>query len=483
MNVRTILWLIGVVLTVVALSEVLPLGLALALGEPWLPFASSVGAGLVLAALLILPLRRTEHSLDHRSAFIAVTASWVSACVLGAAPLFQHPDLGLSAVDALFESVSGFSTTGGTVLSGLDGLARSVLLWRSLMQWLGGMGMVLLGIAVLPLLGLGGMQLFKAEAPGPTKDKITPRIAETARILWILYLGLTVANATLLYFGGLTPFDAVCHAMTTVATGGFSTHDASFGYWDSGYVHLVTTVFMLLGGMSFAILHRALTQGVQWGEHPELRLYLAIFALAAVVLAVDLRFSQADSYGTAAAAIEHGAFQAASILTSTGFTTRDFGLWPPLSHAVLLALFFVGGMAGSTSGGVKVIRVLIMMRLAFSQFFSLVHPRGVGAIKLAGRPVDASIVLGVLGFIAMWMLLLLLGTAALAYLGSDVFTSFSAAAVMLGNIGPGLGGVGPSHTYAPFPPAAKLVMCGLMLLGRLEIYTALVILTPSFWRR
>ena len=483
MSVRTILWLIGVVLAVVAFCEVPPFALAVALDEPALPFATSIGLGLALAALLILPLRRTEHSLDHRSAFIAVTGAWLSACALGAVPLFLHPSLGLPVVDALFESTSGFSTTGATVLSGLDGAARSVLLWRSLMQWLGGMGMVLLGVAVLPVLGLGGMQLFKAEAPGPTKDKITPRIAETARILWTLYLGLTVANAALLYLGGLSLFDAICHAMTTVATGGFSTHDASFGYWDSGFVHLVTTVFMLLGGMSFAVLHRALTQGVRWGEHPELRLYLAIFVLAAVVLAVDLRFGDPESYGTAAAAIEHGVFQAASILTSSGFTTRDFDAWPPLSHAVLLALFFVGGMAGSTSGGVKVIRILITARVAFSQFFRLVHPRGVGAIKLAGRAVEDAIVLSVLGFIAMWMLLLLAGTAVLSSLGSDVFTSFSAAAVTLGNIGPGFAGVGPSQGFAAFPPAAKLTMSGLMILGRLEIYTALVILTPSFWRR
>lgn len=483
MSPRTILWLVGWVLGFVALFEAIALGLALARGEPWLPFASAVAVGLGLAAILLRPARDAEHALDHRSAFIAVTLSWVSACALGAAPLFAHPALGLSAVDAFFEAASGFSTTGASVLSGLDSLPWSVLLWRSLTQWLGGMGMVLLGVAVFPVLGLGGMQLFKAEAPGPTKDKLTPRIAETARILWVLYVGVTLADAILLYVGGMTPFDAICHAMTTVSTGGFSTHDASFGHFDSGFIHMVTSVFMLIGGMSFAILHRALTQGINWSEHPELRMYLAVFATAAVLISLDLRFGAGPEYRTMARALEHGIFQAASILTTTGFATRDFDLWPPLSHAVLLSLFFVGGMAGSTGGGVKVIRVLLLMRVAFSQFFRLVHPRGVGAIKLAGATVDDAIVVSVVGFVGMWLLILLLGTGLISYLGSDVFTAFSAASVSLANIGPGFGSVGPSHTFAPLAPAAKLVMAALMILGRLEIYTALVILSPSFWRR
>jgi trk system potassium uptake protein TrkH len=483
MRVRTILWLVGIVVGAVALSQTLALGVALALGEPWLPFANTIAAGLALAALCILPTRGSTLSLDHRSAFLAVTLSWMAACILGAGPFFHHPALGLSALDSLFESVSGFTTTGATVLSGLDGAPRSVLLWRSLSQWLGGMGIVLLGVAVFPILGLGGMQLYRAEAPGPTKDKITPRIAETAKLLWTLYLGLTLAEAGLLWLGGMTPFDSICHSMSTISTGGFSTHDASLGHFDSGFIHLVTAGFMLLGGMSFAILHRGLTRGISWSESPELRLYLGLFGIATLLLAADFRLGSPAQFPSSAEALEHAAFQAASILTTTGFTTRDFDLWPPLSHAVLLALFFVGGMAGSTGGGIKVIRVLLTVKLAFGHFFRLVHPRGFSAIKLANRTVEESVILGVVGFVGMWFVLLLVGTALIAAFGSDVFTSFSAAAVTLGNIGPGFGGVGPSHVYAHLSPGAKLIMVALMILGRLEIYTALVILTPGFWRR
>jgi trk system potassium uptake protein TrkH len=483
MNFRTIFWLVGIVSGAVAVSQMLVLAVAVALGEPWFPFANTIGAGLALAALSILPARRYKLGLDHRSAFLAVTLSWTAACILGAGPYLHHPALELKAVDALFESVSGFTTTGATVLSGLDAMPRSLLLWRSLTQWLGGMGIVLLGVAVFPILGLGGMQLYRAEAPGPTKDKITPRIAETAKLLWVLYLGLTLVCAALLWIGGMTLFDAICHAMCAIATAGFSPHDASLGYFDSGFIHLVVTGAMLVGGMSFAVLHRALTRGISWRDSPELRLYLGIFAVATLLLAVDLRLSMPEEFASGAEALEHAAFQAASILTTTGFTTRDFALWPPLAHAVILALFFVGGMAGSTSGGIKVIRVLLTAKVAVAQFFRLVHPHGFGAIKLGSRTVDDGVILGVVGFVGIWLMLLFVGTAAIAAFGSDVFTSFSAAACTLGNIGPGLAGVSHANGYADFSPAAKLTMVALMLLGRLEIYTALVILTPRFWRR
>ncbi len=482
MNVRTILWLVGVVLSAVALAQTASLVTAVALGEPWRPFAVAVGLGAALGAMCLAPARGVQLSLDHRSAFMAVTLAWASACLLGAVPLLDNESLQISAVNALFEATSGFTTTGATVLSGLDGLPRSVLLWRSLSQWMGGLGMVLLGIAVFPILGLGGMQLFKAEAPGPTKDKLTPRIAETAKLLWVLYLGLTVIDSGLLYLGGMSPFDAVCHAMTTISTAGFSTHDTSLGFYDSGYINVVTSIFMLLGGTSFAILHASLTRGIRWADHPELRLYFGIFLLVVLLITLDLRFGSGGAYPNTAEALGHAAFQTASILSTTGYSTQNFDAWPPLSHAVILCLWFVGSMAGSTGGGIKVIRVLVLVRLAFSQFFRLVHPHGYRTIKLGGTTVDDEVMLSVLGFIGMWIVVLGLGTALLCLLGSDLYTGFSAAAVTLGNIGPGFGGVGPATTYDHFEPAAKLVMIGLMILGRLEIYTVLVILTPGFWR-
>jgi len=482
MNLRMALWVVGIVVGAVASAQVPCALLALALDEPLLPFVTSIASGLALALALSVGARRESSLLDHRSAFLAVTLGWVAACAVGAIPLALHPAVGLHAFGAFFESTSGFTTTGATLLSDLDALPRSILLWRSLCHWLGGMGMVLLGIAVLPVLGVGGMQLFKAESPGPTKDKLTPRIAETAKVLWILYLGITVADALLLFVSGMDPFDAICHAMATVSTGGFSTHDASLGHYDSSAIAVITTLFMLLGGASFVVLHRALTAGLQWGQNVELRAYVGIFVATALLLTVDLRVNMASEYPTVGSAAQHAAFQAASILTTTGFSTRDFDLWPFLSHSLLLGLFFVGGMAGSTGGGIKVIRLVLMVKLALSQFFRLVHPRGVVSIKLGSRTIDDQIVLGVLGFIAMWFLLLGAGTVLLALLGADLMTAGSAAAVTLGNIGPGFGGVGPTHTYAAFDGVSELLMSGLMILGRLEIFAVLVIFTPGFWR-
>jgi trk system potassium uptake protein TrkH len=483
MNLRTIGWLVGLLLNLVSGALLAPLVTALVLAEPWLPFAIAIAAGVGAGTVLLSVLRSAERSLNHRSAFLAVTLAWVAACVLGSVPFLLHPALQLSVTSALFESVAGFTTTGATVLSGLDALPRSVLLWRSLSQWLGGMGMVLLGVAVLPMLGVGGMSLYKAEAPGLSKDKITPRIAETAKLLWLLYVGVSVISVVLLYLGGMTLFDAVCHTLAGISTGGFSTHSTSLAHYDSAYIHSVITLLMLTGGMSFAILHRALTQGISWSEHPELRLYIGIFVLATLLIALDLRTSMPDQFASASDSLEHAAFQAASILTTTGYTSWDFAAWPAFSQAILFTLFFVGGMAGSTGGGVKVIRVLLMGRFAFAQFFRLVHPHGFSAMKLGTRTVEEAVLQGVAGFIGMWIILLLVGAVLIAMSGVEPFTSLNAVAVSLGNIGPGLGGVGPSHSWETFTPPAKLTLAAFMILGRLEIYTVLVILTPGFWRR
>ncbi len=394
----------------------------------------------------------------------------------------SHLGTDLGIVDALFESISGFTTTGATVLSDLDELPTSLLLWRSMMQWLGGMGIVLFGVAMLPLLGVGGMQLYKAEAPGPTKDKMTPRIAETAKILWVLYFGLTAAAGALFYLGGMGSFDALNHAMTAIATGGFSTHDQSLGYFDSALIHVVTTVTMLAGGTSFPILYGFITRGPSWREHPELRAYVAVFLLATLAMTADLSIHMPQRFPELATALRHAAFQAASILTTTGYSSADYDLWPAPSHVVLLALFFVGGMAGSTSGGPKVIRILLLGRVAWMQFTGATHRRAVQVVRLGSHTIEERVVFGSLGFLAMWILLLGAGTLALSMAGTDVMSSFTTAAVSLGNIGPGFGAVGPSQTYAALDTGSKLVVEALMILGRLEIYTVLIVLTPAFWR-
>ncbi len=478
----TIGWIVGGMWIGLAAVLAVPLALALLLNEPWQPFALAVSAALLLGGLLQLRTRGAERSLGHREAMVTVTVVWVSICAFGAIPFAAYPEPQISLVDSLFESVSGFTTTGATVLSGLDWLPSSLLLWRSLTQWLGGMGIVIFGVAVLPILGVGGMGLFKAEAPGPTKDKMTPRIAETAKLLWVLYLGITVSACGLFYLYGMTPFDAVNHAMTAVATAGFSTHDQSLGYYDSGPIHFVATLTMLAGGTSFAILHQILTGGRSWLDRPELRAYIGIFCLATAVISADLLVHRSTSFPHLLMALEHAAFQAASILTTTGYTTADFDRWPGFSQGVLLALFFVGGMAGSTSGGLKVIRVILLARVVLMQFSRLAHPRAVAVMRLGPRTIDDEVLASSLGFIAMWLLLLAVGTIILAAGGTDLTTSLTAAAASLGNIGPAFGAAGPSHTYAPFSTGSKLVMATLMILGRLEIYTVLIVLTRRFWR-
>ena len=482
MNLRTVGWLLGGVWLALAVILTAPMLTALALREPWEPFAYAASACGSIGGALLYFLRRVQRGLDHRSAFLTVSSVWISVCLFGSIPYLAYPAPAISGINALFESTSGFTTTGATVLSGLDRLPRSLLLWRSITQWLGGMGMVIFGVAILPLLGVGGMQLYKAEAPGPTKDKMTPRIAETAKLLWVLYLGLTVVTAILFYASGMHGFDAINHAMTSISTAGFSTHDASLGYFDNATIHVVAIVAMLTGGTSFAILHRALTGGMTWSDQPELRAYTGIFCLACVVITISLA-GEGGEFPDFLTALRHAAFQAASILTTTGYTTANYDAWPVVAVAALFGLFFVGGMAGSTSGGVKVIRIVLLARLAGVQFFRLLHPHAVDVVRLGPRAVDDRILASSLGFIGMWLLLLALGTALLSLGGGDIVSCFSAAAASLGNIGPAFADVGPTQTYAHLAAGSKLVSLSLMILGRLEIYTMLIILTPSFWRR
>jgi trk system potassium uptake protein TrkH len=483
MKVRTVGWLIGVVWTGLGAVLLVPLVLALALGEPWRPFAVAIAAAVAGGAALLVGLRGAERALDHRTAFLAVTAIWLCVCALGAVPYAWYPVPDMQLIDALFESVSGFTTTGSTVLTGLETLPRSLLLWRAITQWLGGMGIVIFGVAILPLLGIGGMQLYKAEAPGPTKDQITPRIAETAKLLWILYLSLTIVAAVLLFTSGMDGFEAICHALTSVSTAGFSTRDASLGAFDSSAIHWVMILVMLAGGTSFPILHRALTGGVAWSDSPELRAYVGIFGLALAAIATSLVLGAQGEFSSLAQVIEHSAFQAASLLTTTGYTTRDYTQWPALSQTTLLLLILIGGMAGSTSGGVKVMRVALLGRLAAAQFYRLLHPHAVQVVRLGDKTLEDQVLVSAVGFIGIWFLTLLLGAGVLSILGMELLSSLAAAAAALSNVGPGFADVGPSHTYAPLATATKLVLSTLMILGRLEIYTVLILLTPGFWRR
>jgi trk system potassium uptake protein TrkH len=417
--------------------------------------------------------------INHREGMVIVSLGWAACAFFGALPfaLGGFP----SFTDAFFESVSGFTTTGASILTNIEALPKGLLFWRSLTHWLGGMGIIVLTIAILPFLGVGGMQLYKAEVPGPVADKLQPRIKDTAMSLWKVYVLFTVAQVLLLMFGGMDLFESICHAFGTMATGGFSTRNTSIAAYDSAYIDGVITFFMLVAGVNFA-LHFQLFRGrplTVWRD-PEFR----FFAILVLVLTAVVTFSiQSSSYSSWPEALRFGSFQVASILTTTGYATADYELWLPLPQGVLLLCMFIGGCAGSTAGGIKCMRVMLLFKHAYRELFRLVHPRAVLPLKFGPKLVKEEVLTSIWGFFVLFIVLFVLSALALAAMGVDVLTSFAAVVACIGNIGPGLGEVGPVDNYAAIPTLGKWVLSFCMLLGRLEIYTVLVLLMPEFWRK
>ncbi len=447
----------------------------------------------------------------HREGFLIVGVGWFVAGLVGALPymLYAHLsgvcDTGVRTVgvefcsftNAFFESASGFTTTGASIIGdglwgdipgqtpdGRLGLPHGILLWRSMTHFIGGMGIIVLGVAILPLLGVGGMQLFKAEVPGPTTDKLAPRVGETARLLWKVYLLFSAVLFVLLAAGGIGAFEAVCHTMATMATGGFSTRASSVAGFRSSYVEWVIVVFMFVAGVNFT-LHFAALRGRlgAYRRDPEFKVYVAICLVATAVVAVALWRS--GHTGGAGESTRIAAFQVLSILTTTGYASHDFELWTyaPMALFVILALMFCGGMAGSTGGGVKVVRHVLVVKTWVRELFFLSHPHAVRPVRLGGRGVSEDVLRATVSFLGVYFALIFIGTAAFAIDGQDVLTAFTCSASSLGNIGPGLGGIGPFDNYAVLSAPSKWLSAFLMVLGRLEIYTLLVLLTPSFWRR
>ncbi len=422
---------------------------------------------------------KTRESLSIRDGFLFVVFGWLLASMVAALPFYFSGSIPHYA-DAYFEAMSGFTTTGASILSEIESLPRAILYWRSLTHWLGGMGIVVLTVAILPLLGVGGLQLVKAEAPGPTVDKITPRITETAKYLWYIYLAITVAEAVLLMFGGMSLLDALTHTFGTVATGGFSTRNASVGHYDSAYIDLVITFFMIIAGMNFTLHFKFLTGNFhKFFSDTELKAYLLIFAGAVVIMTVVLYhrvFSGLfDSF-------RYAAFQAASILTTTGYATADYEQWPYVTQMVLFTLMFVGGCSGSTGGGIKVIRIVTLLKQGINEMKYLVHPKAVFTLRLSGNSVRKNIAYAISGFFFLYIVTILLVTFVVSTADIDIVTSLTTALATVGNIGPGFGRVGPSGNYAFYPDYVKWMLSLAMLVGRLEIYTVLVVLTPTFWK-
>ena len=435
----------------------------------------------IAGALIWLPVRNDKRELRLRDGFIVVAAFWVVLGSFGAAPLMFTTNPSLTFTDAVFEAISGLTTTGATVLSDIDSLPPSIQYYRQQLQWLGGMGIIVLAVAVLPMLGVGGMQLYRAETPGPVKDtKLTPRITETAKALWYIYLGLTIACAISYAVAGMDLFDALCHAFSTVAIGGFSTHDASIGYFNSPLIDMVAVVFMFLAAINFSLHFVAWRSNtIQHYIHdPEFRAYVSILVILILVVLFVLFIN--GEYDTLSETFIRGVFQAVSIATTTGFTTTEFSSWPSALPVLLIFASFIGGCAGSTGGGMKVMRCLLMYKQGVREVHRLVHPNAEVPVKLGRMPVPQRVIDSVWGFFAVYIVLFTLMMLVLLATGLDQVTAFSAIAASLNNLGPGLGEV--SNGFAGINDVAKWVCITAMLLGRLEIFTLLVLVSRSFWR-
>ena len=477
MNPFLIAKFMGWLLLGLSAMKLLPMIAALIFGEPILPYAASAMAALVCGLPIVIGVRITDTRMRIRDGFLVVVSAWVLASVFGSLP-YDLTDT-LEPVDALFESVSGFTTTGSTVMTHIDGVPRALLLWRSITQWMGGMGIILFAVALMPLLGIGGMRLFKAEVPGPVADKLTPRIAVTARRLWFIDVGFTVIEWILLMVAGMTPYQALCHALTTMSTGGYSTEDKSIGGFNSPLVEWVIIVFMVLASINFVLHYRILTGRIQSAlADAELRYYLLLLACATGIVAWVLS-------GTGEmTSVRVALFQVVSVVTTTGYATADFETWPSLALLVILQLMFLGGMAGSTSGGVKSLRTLIGFRALANVFTRLGHRSAVGhPVRYGGKPVTNQTLAGIWAFLVAYISIVAVVALIVTAAGYDFITAATAALTAVGNVGPGLGEIGPFDNFAHFPAIVKLTLCGAMIAGRLELFTVLILFHPEFWRR
>ena len=436
--------------------------------------------GMFFAGLLLRPLtRKQSRHMATRDGFLIVVILWVGLSMLAAIPLSLGTNL--SYHNAVFEAVSAITTTGATVIVGLDDLPPSILFYRQLLQWLGGMGMIVLAVAILPMLGIGGMQLYKAEAPGPLKEeKLTPRLTQSARILWEIYVLITVANALAYWLAGMSPFDAIAHSLSTVSTGGFSTHDASLGYFQSTTIEAIAIFFMILGAINFGVHYMVIhnKNPLLYFKNDEVVVFI-LFTIFIIFIASYILYSSGN-YDSIGAAFRDSAFEVVSVVTSTGFGTVDFSHWPDILPTLLIFISFVGGCGGSTAGGIKVMRIMLLIRQGWREVRLLIHPRAVIPIIVNGRLVENRIINTVWGFFAAYIATFVILMLWLMHTGVDQITAFSAIATCMNNMGPGLGEV--AYTFTNISDTGKTISMIAMLMGRLEIFTVLVILSPEYWR-
>ena len=481
MNYRTVIKLIGVLTVFIGLSMSFSLFWSLYLGEPDVgALLVSILVCLVSGGLLYAVGWRSKAPVLHKEGMAVVGLGWLLSAFFGALP-FHLSGATSSFVDAYFEAMSGFTTTGATIFTDIEVLPKGVLFWRSFTHWLGGMGIVVLFVAVLPHLRSGGKQLFRSEVPGPTADVLRPRISDTASLLWRIYVGISIIEVIVLYALGMSLYESMCHSFGTMATGGFSTRNASVGYYGSAAIDATLVLFMILAGTNFGLYFR-LIHG-DWRailRDPEWRFYAGIILLATVAVTGDLLWNRA--YDDAGRALQYASFQVVSVMTTTGYGTADFDIWPPLSKLGLLFLMFVGGCAGSTGGGMKVVRVLVLGKYASIGLEQACRPMIVRTLKLGRAPVETDTRDAIVVFFFLSLSLLVFCSMAIAAMGVDIVTAFSSVVATLNNIGPGLARVGPTQNYAFLPAAGKALLSLCMVLGRLELITILVLFMPSFWR-
>lgn len=473
----------GALLVCIGLTMLFPLAFSLYYADSGIePLAQSFVATVLVGLALFIGFQSPDPigTITHREGMAITALGWFAAGLFGALPFF-FGEISTHSVDCLFESFSGFTTTGASILTDIESVPKGLLFWRSLTHWLGGMGIIVLSLAILPFLGVGGMQLYKAEVPGPTPDKLRPRIKDTAVLLWKVYILFSGLETVLLLFGGMSLFDALCHTFGTMATGGFSTKNASIAAFSSTYIDVVITIFMLIAGINFSLHFQLLRgkPGVMWRD-TEFRFFFGLFVVFTLITTVSLWGS---IYGSPGQSLRYGVFQVASILTTTGYCTADFELWPSLPQCLLILCMFIGGSAGSTGGGMKCMRILLLMKSAYQEIIRLIHPRAVIRVKLGKHVVHPEVLSGIWGFFLLWLGLLFLSVFLVAATGVDVLTSFASVLACIGNIGPGLGSVGPADNYALIPTFGKWVLILCMLLGRLEIFTVIILFVPEFYRK
>lgn len=489
MHVKTILNILGAMLALTGFTMVVPALIAWGYNEPDLVgHLQSMGICMGIGIPVWL-FTRKSRSLNNKDGFVIVTLSWLLVALAGAMPFYLSGAIP-NFTDAWFESMSGVTTTGATIIgnpntlphlpNGIESLTHGVLYWRSFIQWIGGMGIIVFTIAILPLLGAGGIQLFKAEVPGPVADKIRPRVKETAKILWMVYVGLTAAEAILLSISGMSWFDAICHAFTTLPTGGFSTQNASIAAYANPAIHYIIILFMFIAGVNFSLHFRSLTGNIKiCFKDPEFLAYIGITFAATLFIFLNIASAQGEwTHDNFLSSL----FQSVSTLTTTGYGSADYEIWPFFSQYLILILMFIGGMGGSTGGGMKVARIIVLVKYAATETRRMVHSRAIIPIRIGDRYIGEDVVRNTLGFFLFYMSIFGITALILTTLNLDIESAIGAAASAIGNIGPGLGAFGPTDNYALLHPMGKWMLTFCMLLGRLEIFTIMVLFSRAFWK-